>query len=350
MMKLIPTISVVLLGIVFLSYGVSASDAQPPPTCGANEVIENNQCVSVFIKNATSSLSISTNASAYTVGESIALTGSIESYDGTFDITVRVFDPKNNIVNIEQLKPDPSGKFSAIIQTGTFWKSEGDYKMIANYGPYTTAETLFQFLNPTCNSDEIIQNGQCVTVPTPQPTPVVETVTEPEPKTIPEPEPEPVTQSVQCGAGTVMKDNQCVPEPTEEDKIKPGGCLVATAAYGTEFSSQVQMLRELRDNTLLETTTGSSFMTEFNKIYYSFSPAVADLERSNPILKNTIQIILTPMLSSLSLLDVVQSDSDSQILTVGVGIIILNILLYIGAPIFIIYNIRKIQTPRLAKI
>ena len=350
-MKLIPAISVVLLGIVFLSYGVSASDAQLITTCGPDEIIENNQCVSVIIKNATPPLFIATDDPVYTVGERIKLTGSVKSYDGTFEITVRVFDPKNNLVNIDQLQPDTSGKFSTTIQSGTFWKFDGMYKIIANYGPYTTAETVFQFSTLTCKDNEIIQNGECVVKSKPVSPPENTTVAKDDPpKTDIKPTIKPVNKSVQCGEGTVMKDNTCVPEITPPSNSKDGGCLVATAAYGTEFSSQVQTLRELRDTTLLETTIGSSFMTEFNQIYYSFSPTVADLERSNPILKSTIQIILTPMLSSLSLLDIAESDSESQILTVGVGIIILNALLYIGVPIFIIHNIRKIQTPKMAKI
>ena len=60
------------------------------------------------------------------------------------------------------------------------------------------------------------------------------------------------------------------------DKEQGGGCLIATAAYGSEMAPQVQFLRELRDNTVLQTQAGTSFMTGFNQFYYSFSPAVAD--------------------------------------------------------------------------
>ena len=51
-----------------------------------------------------------------------------------------------------------------------------------------------------------------------------------------------------------------------------GGCLIATAAYGSEMSPQVQMLREIRDNQLMNTESGSAFMSAFNNVYYSFSP------------------------------------------------------------------------------
>jgi len=58
-----------------------------------------------------------------------------------------------------------------------------------------------------------------------------------------------------------------------------GGCLIATATYGSEMAPQVQQLRELIDNTLLQTESGTSFMNTFNDVYYSFSPIIADYER-----------------------------------------------------------------------
>ena len=82
-----------------------------------------------------------------------------------------------------------------------------------------------------------------------------------------------------------------------------GGCLIATAAYGSEMSQQVQQLRELRDNQLLQTESGTAFMGMFNDIYYSFSPIVADYERENPYFKEAVKIAITPMISSLSIME-----------------------------------------------
>ena len=113
-----------------------------------------------------------------------------------------------------------------------------------------------------------------------------------------------------------------------------GGCLIATAAYGSEMAPQIQQLRELRDNTLLATNSGSIFMTGFNQIYYSFSPAIADLEREQPIFKEFIKITLTPMISSLSILNYVNMDSEEEVLTYGISIVLLNIGMYLGIPAF----------------
>ena len=120
-----------------------------------------------------------------------------------------------------------------------------------------------------------------------------------------------------------------------------GGCLIATAAFGSEMSPQVQLLREIRDNTVLQTESGSAFMTGFNQFYYSFSPAIADYERENPAFKETVKIALTPLLASLALLQHVDIDSESEMLGYGIGIILLNIGMYFVAPAVLITKVRK---------
>jgi len=79
------------------------------------------------------------------------------------------------------------------------------------------------------------------------------------------------------------------------------GCLIATAAFGSELAPQVQQLRDFRDGLALNTMAGSSFMQVFNAWYYSFSPAVADYERDAPWLKNTVQVAIYPLLGILDL-------------------------------------------------
>jgi hypothetical protein len=137
-------------------------------------------------------------------------------------------------------------------------------------------------------------------------------------------------------------------QPTPDNDVTPteenGGCLIATAAYGSEMAPQIQQLREFRDNTVLSTQSGIAFMSGFNQFYYSFSPSVADLERENPIFKEIVKVGLTPMLSSLSLLNHVEIDSEQEMLGYGVSIILLNIGMYVGIPVFGIlklYQFRK---------
>ena len=117
--------------------------------------------------------------------------------------------------------------------------------------------------------------------------------------------------------------------------------MIATAAFGSELAPQVQQLRELRDNTILSTGSGTAFMTGFNQFYYSFSPMIADLERENPLFKEIVKLSITPMLTTLSILNHVEINSEYEMLSVGLAIILLNVGMYFVAPIAIIYKIRR---------
>ena len=120
-----------------------------------------------------------------------------------------------------------------------------------------------------------------------------------------------------------------------------GGCLIATATFGSEIAPQVQQLREIRDNSLLQTESGRSFMESFNQFYYSFSPTIADLERENPIFKEAVKLTITPLLSSLSLLNYVDMNSESEVLGYGISLILLNVGMYFVLPAFVIHRVRK---------
>ena len=128
---------------------------------------------------------------------------------------------------------------------------------------------------------------------------------------------------------------------TKDVEHNSGGCLIATAAFGSELAPQVQFLREIRDNTVLQTQSGTTFMAGFNQFYYSFSPAIADYERENLAFKESVKITLTPLLTSLTLLQYADIDSESEMLGYGIGIILLNIGMYFIAPAIIIMKIRK---------
>ena len=121
-----------------------------------------------------------------------------------------------------------------------------------------------------------------------------------------------------------------------------GGCLIATATFDSEMSEQVQQLRELRDNSLLQTEYGTAFVKSFNQFYYSFSPLVADYERENTLFKEAIKITITPMLLSLSVLNYVDIDSEQTVLGYGIGIISLNAMMYLGLPILGIVSLRRL--------
>lgn len=138
-----------------------------------------------------------------------------------------------------------------------------------------------------------------------------------------------------------LEETQTISDKEEAKSGQKSGCLIATAAFGTELAPQVQLLREIRDNVVFRTNSGTTFMTGFNEFYYAFSPAVADLERQNPAFKELVKTAITPMLSTLSILNYADIDSESEMLGYGIGIILLNVGMYFVVPAIVIVKIRQ---------
>jgi len=139
----------------------------------------------------------------------------------------------------------------------------------------------------------------------------------------------------------IIKQDSEINETSPDNLVEGGGCLIATATFGSELSPQVQNLRELRDNKILQTKIGAEFMHDFNNFYYSFSPSIADLERENPTFKEGVKIAITPMLFSLSLLNDVDIKSEFDVVGYGLSVIFLNIGMYFAGPALLILKASK---------
>ncbi|MGI0009710.1 MAG: CFI-box-CTERM domain-containing protein [Nitrosopumilaceae archaeon] len=172
--------------------------------------------------------------------------------------------------------------------------------------------------------------------------PPVPDQTKEEPKKIEEPTP--IEEPKEKNMTTPDEKIETTPTPSPKS-----GCLIATAAFGSEMAPQVQLLRELRDNTLLKTTSGSTFMTAFNSVYYSFSPTVAEWERQNPVFKEVVKATITPLISTLSILNYLDIDSEAEMITYGIGIILLNAGMYFVAPAVIISKLNSFTKNKLAQ-
>ena len=105
------------------------------------------------------------------------------------------------------------------------------------------------------------------------------------------------------------------------------------------MTTQVQQLRELRDNKLLQTNSGKSFMITFNNFYYSFSPHIANYERENPVFKELVKIGITPLLTSLNVMFL--ANSEQEILGYGVAVILINLGMYVAVPVVLVYGVNK---------
>jgi len=313
-MRLTGFLAFALLSISILSYGVNGS-----------VFADEHNIPPVFLES---------DLTIYSNGSQVVISGQIKNYVSSSitagDITYLVKSPDNNIVGIGQLSPNSDGSFQFTFTAGgNLWKLNGDYIIEAKYGA-DTGEIIINYVG----------GEQVISKPPPvdkEPEPVDK---EPEPV---DKEPEPVDKEPEptCGAGTELVNGICQVITDKEPEAKGGGCLIATAAYGTELAPQVQFLREIRDNTVMSTESGAAFMTGFNQLYYSFSPIIADMERENPMFQEVVRAFITPMISSLSIMTLAEDGSEVEVLGLGISVIALNLGMYIAAPALIGFKVHQ---------
>ncbi|UCH12656.1 MAG: hypothetical protein JSW18_01540 [Candidatus Omnitrophota bacterium] len=73
-----------------------------------------------------------------------------------------------------------------------------------------------------------------------------------------------------------------------EKEEREKACFIATAAYGTPFAKEIDVLRDWRDNTLSKNFFGVLFV----KFYYKISPPIARFISKRRILRKLVRIVL----------------------------------------------------------
>jgi hypothetical protein len=63
------------------------------------------------------------------------------------------------------------------------------------------------------------------------------------------------------------------------------------------------------------------------------------MERDHPLFKEAVKLAITPMISTLSLME--NAESESEVLGIGISVIMLNLAMYLGVLTIVIVGIRK---------
>jgi hypothetical protein len=79
-------------------------------------------------------------------------------------------------------------------------------------------------------------------------------------------------------------------------EIVSGYCFIATAAYGTETATELNILRDFRDQVLLKNALGSRFV----ETYYKLGPPVANFIAKNDFLRAVVrEVLIEPIVNLL---------------------------------------------------
>ena len=271
------------------------------------------------VRDVNPPLLLDINSNTFDIGDTIFISGSVRDYDRSSDthssdVTVTIKSPTNNIAGVAQITPKTNGDYNHTFVAGGQMNKAGEYTVTAFWNN-NIATVTFELTGVT---------GSNVSTPSVESEPK-QSVTE-----------TPAVESVDEEPEFILDE-----EPVMEESKSGGGCLIATATFGSEMAPQVQFLREIRDNTVLQTESGVSFMAGFNQFYYSFSPVIADYERENPVFKEVVKLTITPLLTSLTILNYVDIDTEEEMLGYGIGVILLNIGMYFIAPAAILFKIKN---------
>jgi hypothetical protein len=137
-------------------------------------------------------ITIKSDQSSYNYGDTVTLTGHVTNPQDSTVLTLRAFNPGQNLIKIEQILLSPDGTFNmAFHVTGSIWSSAGKYTIEARSGLIPPVTTTFYYTGVTGTTPVSQQTTQASSIPQPtnQPT-STSSVTLP---TIPSTQPTPPT-------------------------------------------------------------------------------------------------------------------------------------------------------------
>ena len=157
-----------------------------------------------FAYAESQTISVETSSSSYEKGTAITISGLITNYDESdpnevYEITLKILAPNNNIVTIDQIKPNPGGTYSTSVNTeGASWKLGGDYTVMVNYA-VQTASTTFAFIIPEVEAAEEAAAEEAAAEEAAAEEAAAEAASE---------------SAEKCGEGTHLEDGACVLDET----------------------------------------------------------------------------------------------------------------------------------------
>jgi predicted secreted protein with PEFG-CTERM motif len=92
-------------------------------------------------------ITTSIDKTSYTLGDTIVISGQVQSVVVGTPLVIQIFDPNNSLVQVAQIDVSEDGKYTDTIKAvGPYWKLNGVYTVKVQYGPpNVTAQSTFTF-------------------------------------------------------------------------------------------------------------------------------------------------------------------------------------------------------------
>jgi len=127
------------------------------------------------------------------------------------------------------------------------------------------------------------------------------------------------------------------------------GCIIATAAYGSEMAPEVAYMRHVRDVMIGSSEVGRLLVSGWNAFYYSWSPPIAQFIESHDAVKPIFRVLLLPLVGIIhatALIYPVFASVNSAFGSVVAFLFasVLSTLSYVMMPIFAARKIHRIHS------
>jgi len=133
-------------GVPILEEQVSFIEITPASTTSLTVSSEEPEPVTVpELVPVFSNISVQTESTAYTTGNSIVISGTVENLaEYEQPVVIMIVSPDGNLVTIDQVLTDSSGNYSTTVNAGGTMNSNGEYEVRAQYGVHKIT-TVFDF-------------------------------------------------------------------------------------------------------------------------------------------------------------------------------------------------------------
>ena len=103
-------------------------------------------------------IAVNIDKPSYTLGDTIVISGQVQSVVVGTPLTIQILDPTNNLVLTSQVDVPNNGQYSdSVIITGALWKTSGIYTVKVQYGPIAAAQTNFTFQSSVIPTNNVFQ-------------------------------------------------------------------------------------------------------------------------------------------------------------------------------------------------